>query len=518
MKRAVAAAAVLAAIAAGVTVASRPTTVRVPAGTAMQDAVADASAGSVLRLEPGVHTGPIVIDKKLTLEADSGAVLAVRPSVEAALTITADDVHVQGLVVEGAVQGISVREAEDVVLEDVTVTGARLHGIEVVDASARISGARITNMISEYAQGIEVRYADNHPRTVVENSLVEGGQEGIVSHVAHVEFSRNIVRGTTMRAVAISEMSHGIARSNLVEDAAGAGLYCGDMSMCEFSGNEVKQVAEAGVGSQAGWGLAVNYRSRASTDNDSLAGEAGGVGTFVHSLVRDRSPFELGRGWRAVPNIVATALLALLVLFLVTRGSRWALDRVAAGARRNPSDPARYVVPLFVVGLAVQSFHLVEHALQVYRVHIDGVPSKGGIVGPSVEAEWIHFVYNAAVLVGIAAVAAGRARGWRPRGEIRTGDALLGAAVALQSYHMVEHSVKLLQHLQGGAKVNPGLAGAHVDLVLLHFGINLAVYLAVAGAATSYAFSASWTTSIRRFLTSERRSRVLAPLRRTLKA
>ncbi len=217
--------------------ASGPPTLQVSSADPVQQLVTEARAGSVLRLQPGVHTGPLVIDKELTLEAEPGALLRVQPSVDVALTITSDDVRVQGLEVEGGVQGITVREAEDVVLEDVTVTGSGLHGIEVVDASARISGARVREMTSDYAQGIEVRYADNHPQTVVENSLVEGGQEGIVSHVADVDFSRNIVRGTTMRAVAITEMSHGIARSNLVEDAGGAGLYCGDMSMCEFSGN-----------------------------------------------------------------------------------------------------------------------------------------------------------------------------------------------------------------------------------------------------------------------------------------
>ncbi|MDP9067483.1 MAG: right-handed parallel beta-helix repeat-containing protein [Actinomycetota bacterium] len=490
MKRAAAAAAVAVAVVAGVAIAGRPVTLHVPAGDDLRHAIASAPAGAIIRLGPGTHTGPVHVDKTVTLQGEQGAVLRVPASVDIALRVTADDVRVRDLAVEGGVQGITVREAEDVVLEGVTISGVRLHGIEVVDASARISGARVSDMTSEYAQGIEVRYADNRPLTLVENSQIEGGQEGIVSHVSRVDFSRNIVTGTTMRGVAITEMSHGVARSNLIDGAAGAGLYCGDMSMCEFSGNQVNRVAEAGVGSQAGWGLAVNYRSRASTDHDSLAGEAGPVGTYMHSLVRDRSPFELGDGWGALPKIALAAALAVLLLLLASRAAARTLPLFRARLQRHGegADLRHLVVPLFAVGLAVQSFHMVEHALQVYRVHVDGVPSRGGIAGPAVEAEWIHFVYNLVVLVGIGVVALGRARGWRPRGRVGAGDSLLAAAVALQGYHVVEHSVKLVQHVQGGAKVNPGIAGAHVDLVLLHFGINLAVYLAVAGAALAYAW------------------------------
>jgi hypothetical protein len=138
------------------------------------------------------------------------------------------------------------------------------------------------------------------------------------------------------------------------------------------------------------------------------------------------------------------------------------------------------------MGLLIQTFHMGEHLLQVFRVHFDGVPSKGGIVGSVVETEWVHFGYNLAVLTGLGAVVAARFRGWTPRGRVDIGDALLSVATLVQAYHVVEHSVKLTQHLVTGAKVNPGILGGPIDLVWLHFAINLSVYAGFLGALIAY--------------------------------
>lgn len=483
---------------------SRPPTIEIVAGTSLQRALDPAPDGAILMLAPGVHEGPITVTKPVILQGEPGAVISAPLDAPIALAVRADDVQVQDVTITGGIEGISIREAEDVAIRDVLVMGSNLHGIEVVDASAHISGVRVEGMRSEYSQGIEVRYADNHPVTVVENSSVVGAREGIVSHVARVDFSRNFVSETTLRAVAITEMSHGVARDNRVEDAFGAGLYCGDMSMCDFSGNEVTEVASmgTGTGSAEGWGLVVSYRSRASTSGDSLAGESGPSVTYMHSLIRDRSVFDLGAGWGAVPKIILTTLIAAALLLLLNLGARRALGRLPErwDERRGAFTAGAAIVSLLIASLVVQSFHLLEHVLQVYRVHVDGVPSKGGIVGPIVEAEWIHFFYNATVFAGIVIVAIARVRGWRPGAALRTGDSFLATAVAVQGYHVIEHTTKLHQHLTTGSKVNPGLAGAVVDLPLFHYGINLVVYVAFVGAAVIYLRRARAARAARRFV------------------
>lgn len=446
--------------------------VRVTPGDDASALIAAAPAGALVVVEPGSHQGPWTIDQPITLVGNGAEVSGGQEvlSVRAAASV-------RDLTVRGGSTGILVRETNGVSLDRVRTEGADLHGIEIVDASAVVTGAHVSGLQSPYAQGIEIRNSDGRPDSAIRDSEVIGGQEGIVAHVAEVFVSGNIVRDTSMRAIAITEMSDGWVRRNSVTGASGVGLYCGDMSRCEFAGNRVDHVA-AGTGgkSSAGWGLVVHYHASASSHNDELAGEAGTTATFIESRLTDRSPLEPGLGSRAVwPAATATiaGLALLLAVYLLVR-PRWLQIR-----GRLMSEPALTALTVAVVtGVAIQTFHMSEHALQLFRVKVDGVPSRGGIVGPVVEAEIIHFVYNSVVLGLMAAIAYGRRHGWGPAVSVRA-DRLLFAGVLLQGYHWLEHSLKLGQHLVTGRKVNPGAAGNLFDLVHVHFALNLAVYLAL---------------------------------------
>lgn len=461
--------------------------IRVAPGHFLQEAIDAAPDGARIVLDGGDHQGPITIDKPLEL-LGSGARIVAGEVAGAALSVFADGVRIEGIATEGADTGIRVREAEAVALEDVSVRRARYHGIEIVDSAARVSRAEVGELLDGYAQGIEVRNSDGRPDSIIEGSSVTGGQEGIVSHVSEVVIADNIVRDTTLRGITVTEMSDGIVHDNVVEDAVGVGLYCGDMSRCEFRGNHVHRV-EANPLSRAtaGWGLVVTYHSVASSSDDVLRGAAGAVFASIDGRLRDRTPFELGAGMAALRPVILTVLVTLAVMAVAFALAR----RVAMklGARVSPGHEARWIVPVGVAGLLVQTFHMVEHGLQVFRVRFDGLPSRGGLVGPAVEAEWVHFIYNALVLAGIVAVVIARRHGWKPPGKLFLGDTFLIVALAIQGYHMVEHSTKLAQHIAGGAKVNPGITGNFVDLVLLHFGINLAVYLACVAVAACYALA-----------------------------
>ncbi|HEV3473184.1 MAG TPA: hypothetical protein VG408_08280, partial [Actinomycetota bacterium] len=189
-------------------------------------------------------------------------------------------------------------------------------------------------------------------------------------------------------------------------------------------------------------------------------------------VITDRSALERGAGWRtvlpgAVAVTVAAALLALATLgtrLLRGRGPRLALP---AAAKHNA------ILLLVVGGVLVQTFHMAEHVVQVLRVHADGIPSRGSIVGSIADTEWVHFGYNTMVLLLFAVLftlrpGAGRAR-------TIAGD-VVAAGIAIQSFHVVEHIAKVTQHVVTGAKVNPGLLGTYFDLVWFHLTINLAVY------------------------------------------
>lgn len=453
----------------------------VPAGMDVQAVLDSAPRGAIVALGPGVHAGPLRIEETLVLTGEPGARIVAGPD-DVAVTVAAPRAAVTDLAVEGGWTAIELHDAAGSVVRDVAISKARLEGILVYKAPATIVRVTISDPSNPHAQGIETVSA---PDVVVRDSVVAGGTIGIDAHLSTGIIENNEVRGTSIAGIMIGEMSAGTARNNVVSDATGAGLYCGDQSRCAFERNRAERIEGSDTGrSSAGWGLVVNYHSTASVHDDRLAGAAGDMVVLIGSRMTERSALERGAGSRAIWPAAAAGSLALMVLLLVRR----LMGPLASGlARRDGrrSAIANHAIRVLAVGVAVQTFHMAEHFLQVFRVHVDGVPSRGGIVGPIVEPEVIHFSYNTLVLVAFGFVLLARARGWRPRDL--SGDGWLMAAVAVQGYHVIEHATKLLQHVTTGAKVNPGLLGHQVDLVLFHFGINLAVYLGFVIAGALYA-------------------------------
>ncbi len=460
--------------------------VKLPAGTSLQRVLDDAAPGTTVILGPGVHRGPITVEGPATLRGSSGTILSAPVEEEAVLFVSGDGVKLDDLTVRGGSNGIEAEKAKNLVIEDVTVRASDLHGIHVAGGSVEIVRADVAELRHPFAQGIEIFDA---PRSRVVDSRITGGKEGIVTHLSHpVAVAGNTVANTAFRGIAIKEMSHASVTGNTVMDARGMGFYCGDMSMCAFSGNRATSVAAGrSARSSEGWGLVVHFHSVASSHDNLLSGDAGALSTFVGSRISERSPLELGSGLVAVWKTLGTTLLGLLLLLGLYLAARPLTRRLFPLEATNARRVATTAIPAaLALGLVIQTFHMGEHFVQVFRVHFDGVPSKGGIVGSVVDTEWVHFTYNLAVLIGLGAVVAARFRGWLPRGRPDIGDGLLAVATLMQSYHVVEHSVKLTQHLVSGAKVNPGILGGPIDLVWLHFVINLAVYAGFAGALLAY--------------------------------
>jgi Right handed beta helix region len=209
----------------------------------------------VVRLAAGVHEGPLVLDRAQRLVGERGAV------VRGGILVTADDVTIRDVAVIGGEIGIEVRDAKDVVLDDVRVAGATLDGI-----SARRSSVAIRDCLVEVprptAQGIDISFAMQRPLSTVERCTVRGGLEGIVSHLAHVRIADNRVTGTALRAIAVTEMSMGTVERNEVRDARGVGIFCGDYSQCRIDRNDVGAVrADPGDRSRAGFAVVSHYGS-----------------------------------------------------------------------------------------------------------------------------------------------------------------------------------------------------------------------------------------------------------------
>ena len=230
-----------------------------------------------------------------------------------------------------------------------------MHGVEVSDGSVTVTGC-VIELEGEYAQGIEVRNSTGRRRSIIQGCRVSGGREGLLTHVARAEFVGNEVSGASLRGIAVTEMSEGLVANNDVHDVAGAALYCGDMSHCEFRDNDVREVGaapEAGR-SAGGYGAVAWYFSRIRLIGNTFGGlEAPDpVRVTLGSTRTAAFPLSIwAPGWRgALPGIgvAAVALGTLGLVRLVSGRSCAAVDVVSpvVVAARSPPAPSQSCWPV----------------------------------------------------------------------------------------------------------------------------------------------------------------------------
>lgn len=255
-----------------------PATVLVVLGTAA------ATLPPTVVLEAGVHRGPLIVDSSQKLVGEPGAV------VEGGIVVTSDDVVVRDLEVRGGDYGIEIQDAENVLLEDVVISGAAMDGIHARRSSLTIRRCEV-RMTGRYTQGIDISFAFDLPPSRVTECRVVGGQEGIVSHMAHVDFRENAVRETTFRGIAVTEMSMGKVRENTVEDAVGVGIYCGDYSHCEVTDNTVRRTRPDLKSSDRGLhghAIVSHFYARASVEDNVLEQNANDLKAYADGRIRVR--------------------------------------------------------------------------------------------------------------------------------------------------------------------------------------------------------------------------------------
>lgn len=132
---------------------------------------------------------------------------------------------------------------------------------------------------------------------------------------------------------------------------------------------------------------------------------------------------------------------------------------------------------VFTAAVVIQSLHMVEHVAQVIQKFGLGREEAHGILG-MLDFEWVHFVYNTALILTLYILIFRCALLLKARGTALFFTFV--AAVILQSYHMVEHVIKIVQHIQTGAQGTLGFAGNFVNPVWFHFWLNLTVLALIA--------------------------------------
>lgn len=240
-------------------------------------AVGSAFRPPTVRLAAGVHEGPLVLDRAQTLVGEPGAV------VRGGIRVLADRVTVRGVKVVGGDYGIDVDGADEVVLQDVAISGAALDGIHVRRSSVIIRDCSIESR-GRYAQGIDISFAFDLVGSLVQRCAVTGGMEGIVSHFARVRVRDNRVSGTSLRGITVTEMSMGAVELNDVERSLGVGIFCGDYSRCEVEGNVISDTRPdmaSGDAARRGYAVLSHFGASARLEDNTVIRSPGGVAALV---------------------------------------------------------------------------------------------------------------------------------------------------------------------------------------------------------------------------------------------
>ncbi|MBP6679116.1 MAG: nitrous oxide reductase family maturation protein NosD [Paracoccus sp.] len=173
--------------------------VGVPVGDGLANAIAGAKPGDVLILAPGLHPGPVVIDKPLTLDGlgkariDAGGHGSV-------IKVTGEDVVIRGLTLTGSGSshqdidsGVQMtREARRVLVENNQIEG-NLYGVDIHGAKDSI--VRGNTIVGRRDQRMNQRgngiYVWNAPGAVVEGNDIRYGRDGIFTNTSRKNIFRN---------------------------------------------------------------------------------------------------------------------------------------------------------------------------------------------------------------------------------------------------------------------------------------------------------------------------------------
>ena len=255
-------------------------------------AFAGSAATYVVRLPPvvhlgaGVHQGPLVITRREVLQGEPGAV------VRGGIVVAHDDVEIRDVTVVGGENGITVDGVRGTVIDGVTVEGAKLDGIHVRLAGVVIRNCTVDMLGNRLGQGIDISFNMDLGMSMVEGCTVVGGEQGITTHSSMTDIMGNRVSRTTGKAIAVDEMSMGMASHNTVRHALGVALYCNDRSMCMFDHNTVVGTlpdAASGLRTRRGFAVLADFQSEADLWQNRLVANPVAMGAVTNSILRETS-------------------------------------------------------------------------------------------------------------------------------------------------------------------------------------------------------------------------------------
>ncbi len=245
----------------------------VPGRGTLAAAISGASPGDHLKLGDGVFSGPVTIDRALTVTGSRKSVVDGLGN-GTVMTVTASDVRLDGFVVTGSGQvnqnldaGVKILVGADRTrIENLLVTG-NMHGIDVHGGrDSRIIGNEIIGgqspRMNERGNGI---YVWNSPGTRLERNSIRFGRDGIFSNTG----SDNVFTGNIMRDLRFA-VHFMYTRNTEVSDNISIGNHLGFAIM--FS-ERAKILNNRSLGDRE-HGLMLNYSNNADVSGNLVRGGA----------------------------------------------------------------------------------------------------------------------------------------------------------------------------------------------------------------------------------------------------
>ncbi len=136
-----------------------------------------------------------------------------------------------------------------------------------------------------------------------------------------------------------------------------------------------------------------------------------------------------------------------------------------------------FVVPLFSGLLLYQFFHQAEHVTQMYQFQFLGFSTQEahGFVW-FLDDEWNHFVFNVGYMIGMSTVFSQLLRSLKRQGIAYSVGSigLIVAFLVMESWHCIEHTYRILQHVQGTCVNCVGIVDGlfNVNRLVYHFWMN----------------------------------------------
>jgi hypothetical protein len=206
-----------------------------------------------------------------------------------------------------------------------------------------------------------------------------------------------------------------------------------------------------------------------------------GLATYVIAS-RDETPRAPSRRGAAARDGQPWPFAAVLVPEPLVPEFRRAAARPAPAARARAlprPGGAAALSAFFLLILGIQGFHVIEHIVLVVQVEALGIGLERAhaLLGARVDFEWLHFSYNLSFLAALALLLVYSLRLQRDGAAVASWVVpVMVGAVALQSYHMVEHTARIVQYYQSGCNPCVGLVGKVVLFIWPHLFFGLFTY------------------------------------------